>query len=108
MAPDIRLAAVLFGSFALWLPALTGFLAGGLDAGAVTTRYAASLAGTWLAVTILGAIVRGYRVEPDGAATTSEGRANRRSDVPITSPDGPPGEATEPDLAPPAAGVPSR
>lgn len=108
MAPDIRLAVVLFGSFTLWLPALTAFLAGDLGAGEVAGRYAASLAGTLLAVTVLSAVVRGYRTEPDEVATTPDGRAERRSEDSVTSPGGPPGDPGEPDLTMPEVEAPAR
>lgn len=80
MAPDVRLGAVLFGSIALWLPALAAFLAGSMDAGTVAWRYVASLAGTWVALTVLSALVRGYRSEPEEGDGDSTSRIGRRAD----------------------------
>lgn len=84
MAADTRLAAVLFGSFLLWLPALTAFLRGDLDAGAVGMRFAGAVAVVWGGIALVTGIVTGYRKEPLAAGEAGGRQPGRRADDPAS------------------------
>lgn len=64
MASENRLAAVLFSSVLLCLPALNAFLRGDLDAGAVGIRLAGAAGIAWGSITLVSGIVASYRSVP--------------------------------------------
>lgn len=64
MTPEHRLAAVLFGSFLLWVPALDAMVSDELEPGAALIRYGAAVAFVWAAVRIVERIVHGYVTPP--------------------------------------------
>ena len=100
MPPETRLAAVLFGSFLLWLPALTAFLRGDLDAGSVGVRFAGAVVVVWAAIVLVSSIVSGYRPEPVHAGEHGGEQEGRRADDTTPGPR-PPAEA------PPAEDLPA-
>lgn len=72
MASESRLAAVLFSSVLLCLPALNAFLRGDLDAGAVGIRLAGAAGIAWGAIVLVSGIVAGYRSVPVPAADPAD------------------------------------
>lgn len=102
MASESRLAAVLFSSVLLCLPALNAFLRGDLDAGAVGIRLAGAAGIAWGAIALVSGIVASYRSVPvpaaDGVAPvaapvdTSQRPRRRGEDQPVE-----PEPATAPD-----------
>lgn len=88
MAREHRLAAVLFGSAVLCLPAVSAMLSGAVEPAAVGIRYGAAIALVWGAIRLVERMVDGYgsgieeTAEPGADAPTHDRRragADQRS-----------------------------
>ena len=73
MGADTRLAVVLFGSFVLWIPALSSVLRGELDAEVAGIRWGIGAALVWAMVAALNQLIAGY------AVAAAEDRPARRA-----------------------------
>lgn len=67
MTPEHRLAAVLFGSAVLCLPALTAMAADEVEPNVVGVRYGISVALAWVVIRLVERIIGGY-IDPDDVA----------------------------------------
>lgn len=81
MGAETRLAVVLFGSFVLWIPALSSVLRGELDAGVAGIRWGVGAALVWAMVAALNQLIAGYAVAPtddDLARRATDGQPDSR------------------------------
>lgn len=79
MGAEMRLPAVVVGAFLLWLPALSAFLRGDLDAGALGVRFAGAAAVVWAGITLVAGIVSGYQSEPAVVSQDAGNPVGRRA-----------------------------
>lgn len=75
MTPEHRLAAVLFGSALLSLPALSAMVADEVEPSAVGVRYGMSVALVWVAVRLVERMIEGYG-DPDVARVAVDAEAS--------------------------------
>lgn len=80
MSMELRRPAMLVGAVLVWLPALSAFLRGDLDAGAVTVRFAGAVAIAWAGVAVVASVISAYTVPNVAVADDGAGPSGRRSE----------------------------